>query len=129
LTKLFENPLSENMNDRINHMLNSLKQSKFRSKFKLSQKDRDYIATKGLETIKDHAYQFINSRVAPAFPKNDGKQTPMKGHPVFIAQHGTATCCRKCIQKWHGIEKGRELNGAEVDYVVALIMGWIERQP
>ena len=115
------------MNDRINNTLDSLKKSKFRSKFKLALKDRDYIATKGLETIKDHAYQFINARVAPAFPKNDGKQTSMRGHPVFIAQHATATCCRKCIQKWHGFEKGRTLREAEVDFIVALIMGWIER--
>ena len=90
----------------ISHKLTSLKQSKFISKFKLSQKDRDYIAAKGLETIKEHAFQFANSRVAPDFPKNDGKQTPMRGHPVFLAQHATATCCRGCIQKWHGIEKG-----------------------
>ena len=108
--------------------LASLNQSKFRSKFRLTQKDRDYIATKGLETIKEHAFQFINSRVAPDFPKNDGKQTPMRGHPVFIAQHATATCCRGCISKWHGIEKGRALNEAEIDFVAALIMGWIERQ-
>jgi len=108
--------------------LASLNQSKFRSKFKLTPKDRDYIATKSLETIKEHAFQFINSRVAPDFPKNDGKQTPMRGHPVFIAQHATATCCRGCISKWHGIEKGRALNEVEIDFVVALIMGWIERQ-
>ena len=108
--------------------LASLRKSKFRSKFKLTQKDRDYIAVKGLETIKEHAFQFINSRVAPDFPKNDGKQTPMRGHPVFIAQHATATCCRKCIQKWHGIEKGRALNEREVEFVVGLIMGWIADQ-
>jgi hypothetical protein len=108
--------------------LNTLKGSKFRSKFKLSQKDRDYISAKGLETIKEHAFQFINSRIAPDFPKNDGKQTPMRGHPVFIAQHATATCCRGCISKWHGIEKGRALNEKEVDFVVTLIIGWIERQ-
>ena len=108
--------------------LASLKKSKFRSRFKLSQKDLDYIATKGLETIKEHAFQFINSRIAFAYPKNDGKQTPMRGHPVFIAQHATATCCRKCIQKWHGFEKGRALIEAEVDYVMALIMGWIDGQ-
>ena len=88
----------------------SLTRSKFRSKFNLSQKDRDYIATKGLETIKEHAFQFVNSRVAPKYPKNDGKQTPMRGHPVFIAQHATAICCRGCISKWHGIEKGRALD-------------------
>jgi hypothetical protein len=80
--------------------LASLKQSKFRSKFRLAQKDRDYIATKGLETIKEQAFQFVNARVAPEFPKNDGKQTPMGGHPVFIAQHATATCCRGCISNF-----------------------------
>ncbi len=106
----------------------SLRNSKFRSRFKLKQKDRDYIATKGLKTIQDHAYQFINTRVAPVDPKNDGKQTPMRGHPVFIAQHATATCCRKCIQKWHGIGRGRALNSQEVEFIVVLIMGWIERQ-
>jgi len=84
------------------------------------------LAGKGLETIRDHAFQFIHSRVAPEFPKNDGKQTPMRGHSVFIAEHATATCCRGCVSKWHGIEKGRALNDAEVDFVVALTMGWIE---
>ena len=108
--------------------LASLRKSKFRSKFKLAQKDRDYIVAKGLETIKEHAYQFVNSRVAPDSPKNDGKQTPMRGHPVFIAQHATATCCRGCISKWHGIEKGKALSEAEVEFIVALIMEWIERQ-
>ena len=114
--------------DTIPQKLASLKKSKFRSKFHLTQKDRDYIATKGIETIKEHAFQFINSRVAPAFPKNDGKQTPMKNHPVFIAQHATATCCRGCISKWHAIEKGRALNDKEVEFIVALIMGWIKGQ-
>ena len=112
----------------IRNKLFSLEKSQFRSKFKLGPKERDYTSAKGLDTIKNHAFDFVNSRVAPDFPKNDGKQTPMRRHPVFIAQHATATCCRKCIQKWHGIEKGRALKAAEVDYVVALIMGWIERQ-
>ena len=106
----------------------SLKKSKFRSRFRLTPKDQKYTASRGLEAIRDHAFDFVNSRVAPDFPKNDGKQTPMKNHPVFIAQHATATCCRKCIQKWHGIEKGRELKENEVDYMVALIMGWIGQQ-
>ncbi len=116
------------MDDRIYESLNFLKKSSFRSKFRLTQKDRNYIAAKGLEAIKDDTYQFVNSRVAPEYPKNDGKQPPMRGHPVFIAQHATATCCRGCISKWHGIGKGRALNEAEIDYVVALIMGWIDQQ-
>ena len=115
-------------NTTISQKLTSLSISKFRSKFRLTQKDLGYIATKGLETIKEHAFQFVYSRIAPDFPKNDGKQTPMKGHPVFIAQHATATCCRKCIQKWHGIEKGRALNEEEMEFILALIMGWIDGQ-
>ena len=112
----------------IRNKLFSLEKSKFRSKFKLRQKEQDYTSNKGLDTIKSHAFDFVNSRVAPDFPQNDGKQTPMKGHPVFIAQHATATCCRGCIQKWHGIEKGRPLKAAEIDHIVALITAWIERQ-
>jgi hypothetical protein len=115
-------------NNQIPQTLEFLKKSKFRSKFKLTEKDRQYIQDKGIDTIRQHAIDFINTRIAPQNPKNDGKQTPMKGHPVFIAQHATATCCRKCIQKWHGFEKGRALNEEENDYVVALIMGWIYRQ-
>ena len=115
-------------NSIISQKLTFLRKSKFRSKFKLNQNEREYIAAKGLETIKEHAFQFVNSRIASDYPKNDGKQTPMRCHPVFIAQHATATCCRGCISKWYGIEKGRALNEREVDFLVALNMGWIESQ-
>ncbi len=108
--------------------LELLKRSSFRSKFKLTERDRNYIHDKGIETIKDHAFNFINSRIAPKFPNNDGKQTPMKGHPVFIAQHATATCCRSCLQKWHTIQKGRALSDNEIGFLINLIMGWIEKQ-
>ena len=70
-----------------------LENSRFRSRFHLKQKDIDYIHEKGLDTIRKHAEDFITKREAPAYIPNDGKQTPMRGHPVFIAQHATATCC------------------------------------
>jgi hypothetical protein len=116
------------MIDRIAIATAALKKSKFRSRFKLTDKDRQYIQDKGMETIRSHAVDFITTRLAPAFPKNDGKQTPMKNHPVFIAQHATATCCRGCLKKWHQIEKGRALNENEIGFVVGLVMGWIGRQ-
>ena len=116
------------MKDQIPRTLESLKKSTFRSKFKLTEKDRQYIQEKGIDTIRQHAIDFINTRIAPQNPKNDGKQTPMKGHPVFIAQHATATCCRGCIQKWHGIKKGKELSDQEIQFLVELIMRWIEGQ-
>jgi len=116
------------MTDRISKTLESLKKSTFRSKFHLTEKDRQYIHDKGIDTIRKHAQDFISKRIAPQYPKNDGKQTPMRGHPVFIAQHATSTCCRGCIQKWHGIEKDRVLNDEEIEFVVGLVMGWIEGQ-
>lgn len=109
------------------NILNKLSQSKFRSSFKLTNKDLKYIENKGLETIEKHAYDFINKRLKPKYIPNDGKQTPMKNHPVFIAQHATGTCCRTCLYKWHHIEKNKELNPKEVNYIVNLIMTWIKR--
>jgi len=92
----------------MNQTMQSLKRSPFRSKFALKDKDLCYVQDKGMDTIRQHALNFITTRIASESPRNDGKQTPMKGHPVFVAQHATATCCRNCIQKWHGVEKGRK---------------------
>lgn len=50
----------------------------------------------------------------------------MRGHPVFVAQHATATCCRGCLAKWHGIAAGRPLTKAEQDLAAALIMRWLD---
>ena len=105
-----------------------LDNSKFRSSFHLKQKDIDYINQKGLDTIRQHAKDFIAKREAPAFIANDGKQTPMRGHPVFIAQHATATCCRECIRKWHKMQSGRELSQVQQDYLVDIIMTWIQKE-
>ncbi len=105
-----------------------LAKSDFRSKFKLKEKDKKYLEEKGFEVIKFHAKDFIKKRIAPAEIKNDGKQTPTKGHPVFTAQHATATCCRGCINKWHKFPKGVELNEKQQEYLVNLIMEWIKRQ-
>ena len=116
------------MDEQVKAALSTLKHSDFRSRFKLSAKDLSYLKDKGFETIRRHAFDLITARIAPAFPENDGRQTPMKNHPVFIAQHATATCCRRCLFKWHRIPKGRELKNSEVDFIVHLIMGWIEPQ-
>ena len=109
-------------------ILDRLAKSKFRSRFKLRAKELEYIKEKGLDKIRSHACDFIRDRVAPAEPANDGKQTPMRGHPVFIAQHATATCCRGCIEKWHKFPQHRELTPSEQEYLVTVIMEWINRQ-
>ncbi|TNB48178.1 DUF4186 domain-containing protein [Martelella lutilitoris] len=109
-------------------LFDRLSRSKFRSRFSLSEKDRAYAASKGRAEVNAHAEDFIRARLAPAEPANDGKQTPMRGHPAFIAQHATATCCRGCLMKWHGIEKGRPLDEGEIAYVVAVLDRWIVGQ-
>lgn len=112
----------------INNQLQALSKSKFRSSFNLKEKDKEYIKEKGIAKIEEHAYDFITKRLAPKDIPNDGKQTPMKGHPVFIAEHATATCCRGCLYKWHKIRKGKDLSEKEIKYVVDIIMEWINRQ-
>ena len=102
--------------------------SSFRSRFYLNEQQREYVAEKGMDRIREHATDIVTKRLAPAEPLNDGKQTPMKGHPVFIGQHATGTCCRGCLKKWHGIEKGRELTVEEIEYIVDMLMGWIGRE-
>ena len=99
--------------------------SKFRSRFRLTCADKAYLAEKGWEVVRAQTERIIRERLAPAFPLNDGRQTPMRGHPVFKAQHATATCCRGCLAKWHGIPAGRPLSGAQVQYVTDMILGWL----
>ncbi|MFT3687482.1 DUF4186 domain-containing protein [Paenirhodobacter sp.] len=107
--------------------LDRFARSPFRARFHLGPRERDYARAKGRDTIARHAADFIATRLAPAAPKNDGKQTPMRGHPVFVAQHATATCCRGCLEKWHHLPQGRPLTEAEQARIVDLILRWIDR--
>ena len=110
-----------------NDLFLRLSRSDFRSRFHLTEKDKAYISEKGLDIIRSHAKDFIKKRLSPENPENDGKQTPMKGHPVFIAQHATACCCRGCIEKWHNIPSGKVLTQSEQAYITDVIMEWIEK--
>jgi len=114
--------------EKINMIFDRLSKSKFRSRFHLSTKELEYIKEKGLDKIEEHAKDFVSKRLSPSVILNDGKQTPMRGHPVFIAQHATATCCRGCIEKWHKIPKGKSLSSKEQEYIVKVIMTWIKLQ-
>lgn len=106
----------------------ALGRSKFRSRFRLTGKEAEYLRNKGLTVILDHARDFVTKRLAQANPVNDGQQTPIRNHPVFIAQHATGTCCRHCLAKWHGIEKGRPLTQEQIDYIVEVLRRWLAGQ-
>lgn len=112
----------------IDEALAKLQKSKFRSGFHLTKKDIDYINEKGLDVIRTHAADFVAKRLAPAEIPNDGKQTPMRGHPVFVAQHACACCCRGCLNKWYRVPQGRTLTRTEQQKTVNLLMAWIEKE-
>ena len=99
-----------------------------RTKFHLRGRDRATAELNGPATVRRHADELITRRLAPAEPDKDGRQTPYRGHPVFVAQHATATCCRTCLLRWHQIPKGRELTPSERTYVVDVIVRWIQRE-
>jgi hypothetical protein len=112
----------------IDERLDRIGRHPFRAKFHLRAHERVTVETRGLPTMRVHAAEIIGKRLAPAEPDKDGKQTPYRGHPVFVAQHATATCCRTCLQKWHDIAKGRALDADQRRYVVDVIVRWIERE-
>jgi hypothetical protein len=112
----------------LDRLFAALARSKFRGRFMLKEKDLSYLAEKGLDNVMQHARRFLSMRLFPAQIANDGKQTPLHGHPVFVAQHATATCCRKCLSKWHGIPPGRPLAKAEQDHLLGVIRTWLEKQ-
>lgn len=112
----------------IQETLERLQSSDFRARFHLKQKDYSYIQQKGVQTIRDHAAVFVAQRLAPAHIPNDGRQTPMRGHPVFIAQHACACCCRGCLEKWYRVPRGRPLTKPQQEKIVNLLMAWIEKE-
>ena len=112
----------------VDEALARLGRSGFRSRFHLSGADIEYIEKKGIEKIREHAADFVRERLAPSHIENDGKQTPMRGHPVFVAQHACACCCRKCLEKWYKVDRGIELDEVKQEKIVRLLMAWIEKE-
>ncbi len=112
----------------IDEALAKLQKSAFRAKFHLTEKDKQYVKDKGMNTVREHAADFVRQRLAPAVIPNDGKQTPMRGHPVFVAQHACACCCRGCLNKWYKVPVGTELNKNQQERIVNLLMAWIDCQ-
>lgn len=115
------------MTDDLDALMQRLAANQFRAKFKLESKDHLYLQEKGMDSVLEHGRDFLKKRLAPADPVKDGKQTPWRGHPIFVAQHATGTCCRSCLSKWHQIDKGRELTDVELTYILAVLERWLSR--
>ncbi len=112
----------------LDERIDAIGQHPFRARFRLRGRDRAEVRLRGMPAVRRHAAELFAPRVAPAEPRNDGRQTPYRGHPVFVAQHATATCCRTCLERWHGTPKGRALDADEQRYAVDVMCRWIERE-
>ena len=109
----------------IDARLRALARQPFRARFHLRGRDAAMVELRGMDVVRRHAGELLAERLAPAAPRKDGKQTPYRGHPVFVAQHATATCCRSCLERWHGIPKRRALTPEEQAYAIDVICRWI----
>jgi hypothetical protein len=112
----------------IDERIEAIGRHPFRAKFRLRGRERAIAQRRGMSAVRGHAEELFARRVAPAAPDKDGRQTPYGGHPVFVAQHATATCCRTCLERWHEIPQGRALEADEQAYAVDVICRWIERE-
>jgi hypothetical protein len=112
----------------LDELFAALAKSDFRAGFALNDIDRRYLLEHGRAKLRAQARTILQDRLAPARPRNDGKQTPTRGHPVFLAQHATAVCCRGCVETWHGIPQGRVLHPAEMEYLLDVLQRWLGEQ-
>jgi hypothetical protein len=112
----------------VDEAFHRLARSAFRRKFRLDGRERAYLETWGLPHVMKQGRDFIEQRLAPANPPNDGRQTPWRNHPIFVAQHATATCCRGCLKKTHEIARGAALTAEQKAYVLGVIEKWLSSQ-
>jgi Iap family predicted aminopeptidase len=103
----------------------ALETSAFRRSVRLGPRERAYLAQKTMPVILEHARGFIAERLVQPASLKDGRQTPRLGHPVFVAQHATGTCCRKCLEKWCHIPRDISLTEEHIAYIVGVIERWL----
>lgn len=98
----------------------------------VDQKAINHAKRKGREGLRVAAEQRLEKSVGPSRSEifRDGTQTKLHGNILHYAQHATATCCRKCIEAWHGIPREQPLTSTEMGYMVELVMLYVnERMP
>lgn len=112
----------------IDQTLFHLAKTKYRRQYVLSPKLKEYCRQTGMEKLRRKAFEIVREKVSSPYYKGEGRQTPLDGHPIYIAMHATGTCCRTCLEVWHSIVSGRRLTEKDIIYIVDTIMEWIKRQ-
>jgi hypothetical protein len=69
--------------------------------------------------------------IAPPRPWGDGRRVPvegpkLEGHPLFYAQHATASCCKKCAYYWWGLPRDQQYSDPQLDFLTSMCMGFFE---
>ena len=86
----------------VNGVLTRLSVSPFRSRFRLEGKELGQLKAKGIDTIMNEAQGFIKTRLAPPFsPGTMASKPPGGSIRSLLRSMRIATCCRKCLAKWH----------------------------
>ena len=88
----------------------------------------EHARKKGLVAILDHVPKRLMQSIGKATPFRDGTQTPFTGRAEYYAQHATATCCRKCVEDWHDIPRGRALTDEELAYLSSLAVLYLKER-
>jgi hypothetical protein len=95
----------------------------------LSEYAENYAVRKGKDGLRTAVRHQLEQAIGSPVHPRQGRQTPRENSPkataVHYAQHATATCCRACLEEWHGIEPGADLKEAELDYLTDLVMLYI----
>ena len=94
----------------------------------IDDKAHRHAIRKGRLRLLAAARQRLVKCLAPANPPRDGYQTPLAGNAIYYAQHAVATCCRTCLEYWHGIPKGRELTPDELEYSLQLVTFYLNQR-
>ena len=120
--------LSNSSKKKIEEVFSKLNKTGRISNFSLGDAEIEYVSSRGIEILRLHATDFIQKRIAPKEPKNDGYQTPAKGHPVFLAQHACGCNDIDSVEQFFGFKKGSLLKEKEVNLIVDVIVSWLEDQ-
>jgi len=97
----------------------------------LSERAINHARRKGKTGIRECVRNRLGRAIGPAHPWNDRRQTPMQEDETTAlpyGQHATATCCRECLEYWHGIPQGQPLTDEELDYLTDLVCLYIEER-
>lgn len=92
------------------------------------EKAINYALKKGKIELLKTVEQRIRSSVKAPADAFDGRRTKWEGNPIHYGQHATATCCRKCIERWHDISRDVELTEKQIKYFTHLVVMFLEER-